>query len=142
MLRHTLQRLLLALPVMFGVLLLGFLLIQQRLLLALFLFQLCFLRGDLFTGLLQLPDGLLPRLVQIAEVSLQALPTLALFATQNQLDAGMLALTKGGIKLRGEVSFLCGFLLLKLRNGRIHCVYLFVELGEGVLGFTQRPGGG
>ena len=50
--------------------LLGLLLVQQRLLFALFLFQLGFLRRHVFAGLLELGDGFLPRLVQVAEIGL------------------------------------------------------------------------
>ena len=46
------------------------LLIQQRLLLALFLFQLGALHSDFFTRLFQLSNGFLSRLVEIAEISL------------------------------------------------------------------------
>lgn len=67
------------------------------------------MRGDLFASLLQFGDSLLARLVQIAEVGLQALPTLALFSAKNKLNAGVFALAESGVQLRGEITLLAGF---------------------------------
>ena len=94
--------------------LLGLLIVEQRLLLALLLFQLGFLRGDLFARLLQLRDRLLTRLVQIAKVGLQALAALALFAAEDQLESGMFTLAECGIKLCGKVALLRIALALQL----------------------------
>ncbi|CEV25562.1 Uncharacterised protein [Salmonella enterica subsp. enterica serovar Typhi] len=101
---------------LFQLRLLSALFIQQRLLLALLLFQLGFLRGDLFASLFQFGDSLLARLVQIAEVGLQALPTLALFSAKNKLNAGVFALAESGVQLRSEITLLAGFLLLQFGN--------------------------
>ncbi|VDY36666.1 Uncharacterised protein [Salmonella enterica subsp. enterica serovar Daytona] len=84
--------------------------------LALLLFQLGFLRGDLFASLFQFGDSLLARLVQIAEVGLQALPTLAFFSAKNKLNAGVFALAESGVQLCGEITLLAGFLLLQFGN--------------------------
>ena len=77
--------------------LLGLLIVEQRLLLALLLFQLGFLRVDLFAGLFQLRDSFLPRLVQVAEIGLQALSALAFFAAKDELNTGVFTLAKRGV---------------------------------------------
>ncbi len=95
------------------------------------------MRGDLFPRLLQLGDGLLAGLVKVAEIGLQTLTALALFAAEDQLDAGVFTLAKGGIQLCGKVALLSRALALKFGDRRIHFVYLLIQLGEGVLGFAQ-----
>ena len=64
------ERLLTLIAGLLKLLLLRLLIVEQRLLLALFLFQLGFLRGDFFARLFQLRNGLLTRLVKIAEIGL------------------------------------------------------------------------
>ena len=99
---------------------LGLLFVEQRLLLALLLFQLGFLRGDLFARLFQLRDSLLTRLVQIAKVSLQALPALALFTAEDQLKAGVFTLAECGIKLCRKITFLRIALTFQFGNRRVY----------------------
>ncbi|MNT08261.1 hypothetical protein D3C72_1429980 [compost metagenome] len=106
------------------------------------LFQLGFLRGDLFARLFQLRDGLLACLVQIAEIGLQALPALALFPAENQLNTGVLALTKRSVELCCKVTFLSGSLEFQFGNRRIHLIDLLVQHGKGVLRFAQFARGG
>lgn len=57
------ERLLTLIARLLKLLLLRLLIVEQRLLLALLLFQLGFLRGDFFARLFQLRNGLLTRLV-------------------------------------------------------------------------------
>lgn len=54
----------------------------------------------------------------------------------------MLATAKRRIQLRGKAAFLNGFLLFQLRDRRVHCVDLLIQLGKGILGFTQFTRGG
>ena len=61
------------------------------------IFQLGFLRVDLFAGLFQLRDSFLPRLVQVAEIGLQALSALAFFAAKDELNTGVFTLAKRGV---------------------------------------------
>ena len=106
--------------------LLGALLVHQGLLLALFLFQHGFLHRHVFASLLELGDGFLTRLVQIAKVGLQTLITLPLFAAEDHLDAGVRPLTKRGIELGGKVALLRGALTLQLRERGVHFVDLLI----------------
>ena len=122
--------------------LLGALFVHQGLLLALFLFQHRFLHRHVFAGFLQLGDGFLARLVQIAKVGLQALITLPLFAAEDHLDAGMRPLTKRGVELRGKVTLLRGALTLQLGQRGVHFVDLLIQLVQRFLGFAQLARGG
>ena len=95
------------------------------------------MRGNLFARLLQLRDRLLTRLVQIAKVGLQALAALALFAAEDELEPGMFTLAECGIKLCGKVALLRIALALQFSNRRVHLVDLLIQLGKGVLRFTE-----
>ena len=44
--------------------------------------------------------------LQIAEIGLQALPALAFFTAENELNTGMLALAKRGVQLRCQAALL------------------------------------
>ena len=116
--------------------LLSTLFVQQRLLFALLIFQLGFLRIDLFTGLLQLCDSLLARLVQIAEIGLQALPALSLFTAEDELNTSMFTLAKRSIQLSCQTALLRCPLLFQLRECGIHLSDLRIQLCQGVLRFA------
>ena len=122
--------------------LLSFLLVDQRLLLALLLFEHRLLHRHLFARFLQFRDGFLTGLVEIAEVDLHPLIALALFTAQHHLDAGMRPLAERGVKLRGEVTLLRRALALQLRERGVHFVNLLIELVQVVLGFAQFAGRG
>ena len=122
---------------MFELRLLCFLFVHQRLLLTLLLFQLRFLRGNLFARLLELRDGLLPGLVEIAEVGLQTLPALGFCPAENQLNPSMLTLAERGIQLGGQIMLLCRLLFFQFGDRCVHGIDLLIELGEGVLRFAQ-----
>lgn len=100
------------------------------------------MRGDFFTRLLQLRDGLLAGLVEIAVVGLDTLVALAFFAAEDHLHAGVRPLTKRGVQLGGEVALLRGALTLQFGDRGVHLVNLLVQLGQGGLGFAQLAGGG
>jgi len=63
-----------------------------------------------------LRDGLLPGLVEIAEVGLQTLPALGFFPAENQLNPSMLTLAERGIQLGGQVMLLCRLLFFQFAS--------------------------